>query len=156
VSYVFDSDALITLFKHYYPERFPSLWVKFDQLVSEKRILSVKEVFNEIKEREDLLSKWAKREKDLFQPPLNEELEFVTKMFQFPHFLVLVRKKQLLQGKPVADPFVIAKAAFVENGCVVTQEAKRKNAARIPNICEHFKINCMNLEEFMQQENWQF
>jgi len=44
----------------------------------------------------------------------------------------------------------------VENGCVVTQEAKRINAARIPNVCEHFNVNCMNLEEFMQQENWQF
>jgi len=107
VTYIFDSDALITLFKHYYPERFPSLWEKFDQLVSIDRIISVKEVFNEIKEREDLLSIWAKREKHLFKAPSNKELEFVTKIFQFPHFLVLVRKKELLQGKPVADPFII-------------------------------------------------
>jgi len=43
-----------------------------------------------------MLSKWVKREKDLFQAPSNQELEFVTKIFQFPHFLVLVRKKELL------------------------------------------------------------
>ncbi|GAH81232.1 unnamed protein product, partial [marine sediment metagenome] len=32
--YVFDSDTLIDLFRHYYLERFPTLWQNFDNLVS--------------------------------------------------------------------------------------------------------------------------
>jgi hypothetical protein len=50
---------------------------------------------------------------------------------------------------------VIAKAKVV-GGCVVTQEKKKPQAAKIPNVCEHFGIHCVNLEGFMEQENWTF
>ena len=53
MKYVFDSDSLINLFRHYYPERFPTLWEKFDALVEEGKIVSVREVFNKIGNRED-------------------------------------------------------------------------------------------------------
>lgn len=46
--YVFDSGALIDLFNNFYQERFPSLWEKFDRLVSDGTIISVREVYNEI------------------------------------------------------------------------------------------------------------
>jgi hypothetical protein len=55
MKYVFDSSSLINLFWHYYPERFPTLWQKFDALVSEGEIGSVREVFNEIGVSEDSL-----------------------------------------------------------------------------------------------------
>ena len=48
MKYVFDSDSLINLFRHYYPERFPTLWEKFDALVSGGELISVREVYNEI------------------------------------------------------------------------------------------------------------
>jgi hypothetical protein len=35
-------------------------------------------------------------------------------------------------------------------------ELLKPNAAKIPNICKHFKIPCMTLEEFMEAEGWQF
>ncbi len=60
-----------------------------------------------------------------------------------------------MQGKPVADPFVIAKANAI-GGCVVTQEKFRKNAAKIPNICKHFEIRFTNLEGFMEKVDWIF
>ena len=93
MKYVFDSDSLIDLFRHYYPERFPTLWENFDALVS--------------------------------------------------------------GGKPVADPFVIARAK-ISGACVVTQEKKTDNAAKIPNVCDHFGIRCINLEGFMEKESWKF
>jgi len=67
----------------------------------------------------------------------------------------MVRKKERLQGKPVADPFVIAKAKISE-GWVVTQEKLKENSAQIPNVCKHFGIPCINLERFMEKEGWQF
>jgi hypothetical protein len=30
------------------------------------------------------------------------------------------------------------------------------NAATNPNICVHFAIPCIDLEEFMRQQDWQF
>ena len=133
--YVFDSNALIDLFKHFYRNRFPSLWEKFDWSVKEGEIISVREVFNEIEGYSDRLSEWTKSNRYFFQQPSTEELVFVAEIFKVSHFQSLVRVKERLQGKPVADPFVIAKAK-AHSGCVITQETKKPHAAGIPNICE--------------------
>lgn len=153
--YVFDSNTLINLFQHYYRNRFPSLWSKFDQGIESCGIISVREVWNEVGQREDRLSQWAREHRDFFKPSSPEELAFVRDIFAVSHFQVLVGNQQRLEGKPVADPFVIAKAKLVE-GCVVTEEANRPNAAKIPNVCQHFDIECLNLEGFMERENWTF
>ena len=153
--YVFDTSTLIDLFRNFYPKRFPSLWEKFDQAVKAESIISVREVFNEIEERGDRLSKWAKINRYFFQLPASEELGFVAEIFAVSHFQSLVRKQERLQCKPVADPFVIAKAKVLV-GCVVAEEDMKPNASRIPNVCEHFGIDCLNLEGFMERENWMF
>jgi len=156
MKYVFDSDSFIDLFRHYYTERFPTLWKKFDALVSGGKLISVREVFREIESRKDSLSIWAKEHKNiLFLESSTEELKFVAEIFQVRHFQAMIRKQERLKGMPVADPFVIAKAKF-SGACVVTQEKITKNAAKIPNVCNHFEIPCINLEGFMVKENWIF
>lgn len=156
MKYVFDSDSLINLFRHYYPESFPTLWDKFDTLISRDRLISVREVFNEIGSSEDSLGAWAKEHKSvLFLESTVEELQFVAEIFHVQHFQAMIRKQERLQGKPVADPFVIARAK-VSGACVVTQEKNTENAAKIPNVCNHFGIDCINLEGFMKKENWTF
>jgi len=154
--YVFDSDALIELFKHYYHSRFPTLWERFDNLVLAGHIISVREVSNEIMQWDDNLAVWAKKNKNIFPASSAEELRFVTEIFRRKHFQANIRKKVRLKGKPVADPFVIAKAKIVQNGCVVTQEIFKQNGAKIPNICEAFRIPYINLEGFMEEEDWKF
>lgn len=152
---MFDSGPLIWMFKYYYPERFPSLWKKFDQLVEDEQIISVKEVSRELEGQEDLLSRWVKDNKSFFQLPASNEFKIVTDIFQIPHFQTLIRKQERLLGKPVADPFVIAKAQSI-GGCVITTEKYKENAAQIPNICKHFNISCKDLEGFMKEEDWTF
>lgn len=155
MTYVFDSNSLIDLFNNFYPRRFPSLWEKFEYLVNERTILSVREVYNEIKDYGDHLSEWAKSNKDFFHQPSPEEFDFIAEIFKVKHFQAIIRKKELMKGIPVADPFLIAKAKSL-NGIVVTQEFKKPNAAQIPNVCENFNIGCLNLEEFMEKEDWTF
>ena len=98
---------------------------------------------------------WAKTHKEIFLKPNREELVFVTEIFKVEHFRTLIRKKERLQGKPVADPFIIGKAK-ISNGIVVTQEQWKKNSAKLPNVCEYFKVECIDLEFFMEKENWTF
>ena len=156
MKYVFDSDSLVNLFKHYYPETFRTLWENFHALVSAGELISVREVFNEIGSREDSLAIWAKEQKNIsFLESTTEELKFVAEIFQVRHFQAMIRKQERLKGKPVADPFVIARAK-IYGACVVTQEKNTENAAKIPNVCEHFEIPCINLEGFMEKENWRF
>ena len=154
--YVFDSSSLINLFQHYYPERFPSLWEKFDDVVENEHLTSVKEVFNEVSRRDDALSIWVKEQKNkLFSNPTMDELHFVADIFRVKHFQGMIRKKEQLKGSPVADPFVIARAKILD-AYVVTEENYAKNSAKIPNVCKHFNILCISLEGFMSQENWVF
>lgn len=153
--YVFDSGPLIDLFRHYKPDIFPSLWTKFNKLVDDENLISVREVFNEIGNSSDSLGKWAKDNKHLFFQPEINEYTIIVEIFQIKHFQQIIRKQEILEGKPVADPFVIAKAKYL-NACVVTTEKYAENGAKVPNICQHFNVSYMNLGDFMKQEKWLF
>ncbi|MBL7647329.1 MAG: DUF4411 family protein [Candidatus Hydrogenedentes bacterium] len=154
--YVFDSSPLIHLFRHYYRRRFPSLWQQFDDYVANGQITSTREALKELIGRDDELSNWCKLNGELFAMPTSAELQVVAEIFKVQHFQAMIRSKERLQGKAVADPFVIARAKCVENGCVVTLERHTPNAAKIPNVCEHFEVECTDLEGFMERENWRF
>ena len=46
--------------------------------------------------------------------------------------------------------------AAVANATVVTMESLRPNGAGIPNICNHFNVSWLSLEQFMEAEGWTF
>lgn len=153
---MFDTNAFSQLFHSYYKERFPTLWQNFDGLITDGSITSTREVAREIKgDRVVVLREWAAGNRELFPSPTAAEAQMVTNIFTVPHFLQVIERKKLLKGGNNADPFVIARA-FATEGTVVTMEGKPPNGAKIPNICEHFKIPCISLEGFMEAENWSF
>lgn len=154
--YVFDMGPLRIMFRHYYPEVFPTLWDRFDDMRNDGRLVSTREVSREVDGQEDRLSAWARGNRQFFHTPSNDELQTVADIFAVPHFQAMIRRQERLQGKPVADPFVIAKARHAENGCVVSAEELKPNAAKIPNVCNHFDVPHMSLEEFMARERWTF
>jgi len=154
--YVFDNSPLSTLFRNYYRNRFPSLWRNFDAIVDQGALVSTREVFREIIEGPITeLRDWAEDHQSLFATPMAAEGGFVAKLYAVSHFQQNIEQQKLLKGGLNADPFVIARAA-VEERTVVTMEKLKPHAAKIPNICQHFGIGFMTLEEFMEAENWQF
>jgi hypothetical protein len=155
--YIFDTGPLIDLFEHYYPTRFPTLWQSFDALVSDGQLVSVREVLKEIEShyKEDRLKQWAKESQHIFEQPTAREVELVNNIFAVKHFRQMVEKKKLLKGGFVADPFVVARA-WAMGGCVVSTEFKKENAAKIPNVCDRFEVDCTDLEGFMELEGWSF
>ena len=157
--YVFDTSSFSQLFGSYYQSVFPTLWALFDEMVAAGRLVSVREVKNEIERnlgtRLEMLTAWCVSHQELFTAPNPQEQRYVASIFQQSHFRQLVTQKALLRGTPVADPFIVARA-WELGGCVVTEEADRPNAARIPNVCAHFSVDCTNLEGFMERERWQF
>ena len=155
MEYVFDTNSFRVL-GNYYPDQFPTFWRQFNQAVSDGIIISVREVHRElVSQARPPLSDWVKQQRDIFKEPTQIETEFVSEIFSIPHFLNLVSKKNQLTGNPCADPFIIAQAKFID-GCVVTEEKLKRNAAKIPNVCERFKIDCTNLQGFMEREGWTF
>lgn len=152
-----DLSSLRTMFRHYYINQFPSFWKLFGKAVSNDYLISVREILREIEiyVENDRLKQWAKGNKVFFPQPSQAELSFISKIFTVPHFQYLIDKKKIYEGRPVADPFVIAKAK-VMSATVITEEKFKENAPKIPNVCKHFGIECVTLEEFMEKENWVF
>lgn len=165
MSYVFDTSSIHSL-QHFYPRVFKSIWDGLDGLVARQELLSTREVFNELERQavSEEVMKWVKANKALFTTPTGPELQFVAEIFKIKHFQGLIGAQQRLKGTPVADPFVIA-CARINQATVVTEEGWQRggqpltlkpHAAKIPNVCAHFKIPCIDLEEFMHQQGWAF
>lgn len=154
--YVFDTNS-IRILRNYYPQRFPTFWSYFDNAVNEGIVISVREVYKELELQVSKIWiwEWIEKSKSMFNIPISYEYEFVREIFNVPNFKTLIGVKQLLRGQPVADPFIIA-AARVQNGCVVTEETEKPNAANIPNICRYFSVSCTNMKGFLEKMDWQF
>lgn len=154
--YIFDTSSFRELF-HFYPQRFPTLWKDFQELVENGTILSVKEVLQEMSvggtDHSD--TKWAKSHKKIFKEPSVEEAQFIAEIFKVEHFQQSLEQKKLLKGGYFADPFIIA-SAKVNAATVVTQERLKPKGTKIPNICDKFGVPCTNLEGFMELEEWKF
>jgi hypothetical protein len=156
MTYVFDTSPLSVLFKNYYRRRFPTLWERFDALVEEGQLVSTREVLREIEDGaiEDLRN-WVVGKDGLFAMPNGAEGAFVARIYGVAHFRQNIEQQKILKGGRNADAFVIAKAA-TDGATVVTMELLRPNAARIPNICDHFGVPWLSLERFMEEEGWEF
>ena len=156
MTYVFDNSPLSTLFRNYYRRRFPTLWQHFDELVDNGDIVSTREALREIEDGAvESLREWAQQNSELFIMPNAEEGAFVARIYAVQHFQQNIELQKILKGGRNADSFVIAKAA-VNGFTVVTMEQLRDNAVKIPNICNHFDIPWMSLEDFMEAEGWEF
>ena len=153
--YVFDTNSFSEL-NAYYPDIFKAFWKRFDSMVATGDVISTREVQSELG-RSGLLHvlKWAKANSGVFTVPGGKETAFVGTIFSVPHFQTLIDQKAQQRGTPIADPFVID-CAHAHQGTVVTQEKFKPNAAKIPNVCQHFKVPCTDLQGFMQAQGWSF
>jgi len=153
--YILDTNSIRVL-SNYYAAQFPTFWSKFDAEVGAQRIVSVREV---LKELEDFKSNWiyqkAKGMKSAFLAPSGQQAAFVANLLSQKKYQAMVARKNLLQGKPVADPFLVA-AGFELGGSVVTEEKRKKNAVKIPNVCDHFNIRVVNVEQMLIDFGWSF
>lgn len=157
--YVFDTSSLSIIIKNYYEDTFPTLWKLFNEALDSRTIISVREVRAELENSGWIgalkKGEWLKNIKKSFLDPTEDELTFIKEIYKVPHFKQNISKQAQLKKDPVADPYVIAKAKIL-NIAVVTDEAVKENAAKIPNICKHFDIKCTNLQGFMKENDWVF
>jgi hypothetical protein len=124
--------------------------------VADGRIISTREVRRECVDGPvETLRDWAGEREEFFHIPGAAEGAFVGQIYGVVHFQQNIEQRKLLRGGRNADPIVIAKAASEGRG-VVTMEEFKPNGAKIPNICRHFEVECLSLEEFMEREGWEF
>lgn len=156
MTYVFDTGSLSKL-KHYPPAVFRTMWLGLAGLEESGQLISTKEVWNELERGEPVpfVNDWLRERKRLFTTPTGPELIFVAQIFQVPHFQQMIGEQQRLKGTPVADPFVVA-CAQVRGGAVVTEEKLKPHAAKIPNVCQHYGISCLDFTKFLTRQGWEF
>lgn len=152
--YVFDTNVFSQIFGSYYPLSFPTLRQNLEESVLEGRITSTREVLHELENcRHKELLHWAKKRNYVFPTPTADEAEIVREIFSIHHFQASIERKKLYSGMPNADCFLIARAKALD-ATIVTLEKYSGSGVKIPDICEHFGVNCISLEKFMTLENW--
>lgn len=137
--YVIDTSVVSALHRNYYRARFVSLWKRFDEMVAAGGLTSTREALRELEDLGGNGYGWALKNPDLFTVPDAKEGTFVTKIYVVAHFQANMEKQKLLRGGRNADPFLIARAVAT-GATVLTMEQLKPNAAKIPNICQHFGV----------------
>ena len=152
--FVFDTNSLIKL-NSFSKDIFISLWAEIHELISDEELTSTREVLREVADRDDEVHTWCKLNKELFVTPNDDEVKVVGEIMSLPKFVAHMPKQTFLSSRPFADPYVIARAASLD-WTVVTEEKEKRKSAKIPNICQHFDVECTNLDGFMKSQGWQF
>ena len=155
-SYIFDTNALRSL-GFYYPNRFPTIWEKINELADISLLRSVKEVQREIESNcpSGHVLEWVKTHHHIFLRLTEEEQKIISEIFRIEQFRGLVRRSNIIKGYPVADPFIVA-AAKVHFAYVITQESLKLGGARIPTLCKELEIDCRDLEGFLELEDLRY
>lgn len=152
IKYVFDSNIFINLQRRQPIDIYPSLWNRISELMTAGTIISSQEVYDEIMIGGDDLETWAKAHKECFLPSSVSVQQEVRS--------ILLSHRGLIEGgskKNSADPFVIALAK--QKQCkVVTEETPTRNtkAPKIPDVCDAYKIECIDFVGFAREEKLSF
>ena len=132
----------------------PTFWELLDDLVADGRIASPVRVYDELFDGHDELVAWARtrRASGLFVEPdvavqvsFREVVEYVKTRYR------PIRETHRFLDK--ADPWVIAHA-HAKGGKVVTLEQQVPNISRIvkiPNVCEHFRVESINTYRMLRE-----
>jgi rRNA maturation endonuclease Nob1 len=80
--YIIDTSSLIKLNRDNPLDVFPSIWKNLSNLVKNDRLIAPKEVLNEIKQNDDQLCKWAKKQKNMFKEPTAQQIHYVKEILK--------------------------------------------------------------------------
>lgn len=170
--YIIDSSSLIHIREINPIDIYPTPWKRLHELIEENRLITHSKVKEEVTDGNDFLVDWVKEE--------DKNYDWVWGVSDYQNeILPQIHEKYPRFIKPEnqhdADPFVLALALekinrpppqtvlFTKNEyIVVTNEKSAKNrnlknpweVVQIPDFCEIFKINCLDVFGFFRNEKW--
>ena len=153
--YFVDTSEWINLNRRYSDDVFPNLWKNVEGLISKERILSPKEVLDEIERGHDELVEWCKKRKEMFRDAgsLTDKVQKIIK--EHPTLINPNAKHES------ADPYIIALAMSYKQDIsglvpiIVTDENVDKES-RIPYVARANGVQTCRLMEMFQREGWKF
>lgn len=154
MEFVFDTSAYINGWRDHYPKpTFGSVWGFIEEGILLSRIASPREVYNELKSKDDAIYKWARERQFAFVDPSPKAQSWVSVIQSaMPHH----------PGRSPADPFVVAMAKAGDL-TVVTYEGRtfagvptKRWHRSMPGICKHFDVRCVTLPEALRMLGGKF
>lgn len=150
--YCIDTSSLITGFKRLYPAQvFVGLWRQIDALVEEGRLRAPEEVYRELEDQDDELTKWIKRHRTMFIAPDYYQTAVISQIaVAFPSL-----SKSKVSAN-TADPWVIALAE--SKGYIVVSEERGGSVQnpKIPQMCQHYRLTHISFLSIVLNEGWVF
>ena len=158
--YSIDTSGWTSIKRGYPISNFPSLWRNVELLHTNKRLISPKEVYDELEKQDDELFKWAKLHKQVFFKLDDEQVAVGLQIVNDYPTLVNPFKQT-----PDADPFVISlaivqrkRSTLLGDECVVVSAEKRggPQKSKIPDVCTHNNIRHFTILDVIAEEGWTF
>jgi hypothetical protein len=150
--YSIDSSALIHGWRRAYrPKNFGFVWEHLHGLVEQSRLRASVEVYNEIQKKDDELLAWCKERKEAMFVEIDDQIQTHLARIMNAH----PRLVDTAKGRSGADPFVIALAATADPSMVVVSE-ETFGKTKIPDVCALEQIECINLADMIEREDWNF
>lgn len=150
--FVFDTSAYINGWRdHYPPTTFPGVWALIEDSIARDRVISPREVYNELTRKDDDVAAWAKERLAGFVEPTEEVMRAAGTIFE--------NELPDSGNRDAADPWVIAEAR-IRGLSVVTYEGRtfsgvptseRRWASSMPGICKRLGVGCFTLPEALGQ-----
>lgn len=165
--YVLDTSILVEISERYYPEVFPSLWEKINELILDDKIVSLKEVLMEI-DNGKFSKQWGlinnKVDKKLFREFEGDEMQELEKITELDIYtekfrdknknLTTLEEEWTTYGEVVADPLLICHGLYYDS-TVVSMESPNKGH-NIPHVCYELGVRCIGLKEFFIENEFKF
>jgi hypothetical protein len=163
VLFCIDSSSFIYLHRFYPPDFFKDIWSEFEGLFDQDKIISHIIVFEELttsSKNKDDLTKWIIPKRKYFKDYNLKQVYYVSQIInRFPGLIDPDREKDQ------ADPWLIALAIEEQSQLqlfnpkqkviVVNEESKGK-PQRIPDVCNYYGLENLNLLELFKYLGWDF
>lgn len=152
--YVIDTNIFRALLS-FFPKkgkRYEEVWERIEEKIAAGVFISVDECYNELFKQfseESDEYKWIHRHREMFKNPDNEESLIISQLLLNPKMRETIHQKNILQNRPSADIYIVAKAKVL-GATVVTNEVNKPHSAQLPNICETIKVPCITYDDFME------
>jgi hypothetical protein len=151
--YCIDSSTLMNFEDRFPEDVFSGIWEDLDELAANNRLLSHREVYEEIQQGSGFLTEWTKQRREIFLDHTPEQAAFIGE---------IVNKFPALSGAQKttpyeADPWLIALSLCAgKSWTVVTDESPKPQKRKIPIACEAFGVPWLNGYQLLREEKWQY
>lgn len=155
--YLIDTNIFIESARRFYAfDICPGFWEFLEQCSQTDSVKSISKVYDELTSDNSNLQDFKEqlKNKGFFLSIENIDPESYTKISQELQTMQYT-PKAIQDFSSGADFFLVA-LAYQESYTIVTHEAKSGNNARntikIPNVCERLNISCIDVAEFLRNE----